>query len=79
VEANSQVCAILGDLNLGVTIGDRRLITVAQSDQYKFDTDQLAVKVTQRIDINVHDAGNADATAANRVAGPYVGLITAAS
>lgn len=78
-EANSQVCAILGDLNLGVTMGDRRLITVAQSDQYKFDTDQLAVKVTQRIDINVHDAGNADATAASRVAGPYVGLITAAS
>ncbi len=79
VEANSQVCSLLGDLNKGVALGDRRMITIAMSDQYKFDTDQLAVKATQRIDIKVHDVGNASATAASRVPGPIVGLITAAS
>lgn len=78
-EANSQVCTLLGDLNKGVALGDRRMITIAVSDQYKFDTDELAVKVTQRVAINAHDVGNADSTAANRVPGPIVGLITAAA
>jgi HK97 family phage major capsid protein len=78
-EANDQVCSLLGDLYLGVSFGDRRQITTAYSSDYKFAEDQLAIRVTQRIDINVHDVGNADATAANREAGPIVGLLTAAS
>lgn len=78
-EANSQICTVLGDLQLGTLFGDRRQITTAYSSEYKFAEDQLAIKVTQRVDINVHSVGNADATAANREPGPIVGLITAAS
>lgn len=78
-EANSQVCALLGDLGLASLFGDRRQLSIAYSSEYKFAEDQLAIKGTQRVDINVHDVGNADATAANRVPGPIVGLITAAS
>lgn len=78
-EANSQVCALLGDLSLAAMFGDRRQLSLAYSTDYKFAEDQLAIRGTQRIDINVHSVGNADATAANRVAGPVVGLITAAS
>lgn len=72
-EANSQIPAVLGDLALASKLGDRRELTIAISDQYKFAEDQLAIRGTQRIDINVHDVG--DATNA----GPVVGLITAAS
>jgi hypothetical protein len=39
----------------------------------------LTLRGTQRYDINVHDVGNASATASLRQPGPIVGLITAAS
>ncbi|TXH18421.1 MAG: phage major capsid protein [Hyphomicrobiaceae bacterium] len=78
-EANSQVCALLGDLSLAAAFGDRRQLALAYSADIKFVEDQLAIRGTQRVDINVHDVGNASATATSRVAGPLVGLITAAS
>lgn len=79
VEANSQICAILGDLSLASKFGDRRQTSVFLDPYSLTTTDQLQIRGTQRIDIVVHDVGNADATAANRQAGPVVGLITAAS
>jgi HK97 family phage major capsid protein len=78
-EANSQVPCILGDLNMGVALGDRRGITLALSEHSAFSDDVIEIKGTERFDINVHDVGNADATASNRKPGPIVGLITAAS
>lgn len=78
-DANSQVCALFGNLRLAAMMGDRRRVTVTRSDQYRFAYDDLALKATQRIDINVHSVGNASATASARVAGPVVGLISAAS
>lgn len=72
-EANSQIPVILGNLGLGSKLGDCRELTLSMSDQYRFAEDQLAIKGTQRIDINVHDVGS---TAA---AGPIVGLIMASS
>lgn len=78
VEANSQVPCLLGDLNQAVTFGDRRGITLALSEHSDFANDNIDIKGTERFDINVHDVGNADATAGNRKAGPVVGLITAA-
>jgi HK97 family phage major capsid protein len=78
-EANSQVCALLGDLRLGVTFGDRRETTLALSEHSDFASDLIAIRGTERFDINCHDVGNASATAASRVPGPVVGLITAAS
>lgn len=79
VEANSQVCAVLGDLRFAAMLGDRRQIAVAVSEHANFETDELTLRGTQRIDINVHDVGNASSTASARVPGPVVGLITAAS
>jgi len=72
-EANSQVCALLGNYRLGTAMGDRRALTLALSTEFKFAEDQLAIRGTDRFDINVHDVGNTSA------AGPIVGLITAAS
>lgn len=71
--ANSQVCALLGNFRLGSTFGDRRMLTLALSSDYKFAEDQLAIRGTERFDINIHDVG------ATGTAGPIVGLITASS
>jgi HK97 family phage major capsid protein len=73
VEGNSQVCALLGDLSLAASFGDRRELSLARSLDYRFANDQVAIRGTERIDINVHDVGN------TTDAGPIVGLITAAS
>lgn len=72
-ETVSQVPVVFGDLGLAADFGDRRQTTIRFSDQFAFDTDQIAIKGTERFDINVHDVG--DATNA----GPVVGLVTAAS
>jgi HK97 family phage major capsid protein len=73
VEANSQVCAILGDLSLGARFGSRRGETVSSSEHSRFAYDEIEVKATERFDINVHDVGD------TTDAGPVVGLITAAA
>lgn len=78
-EANSQVCALLGDLTLGAMMGDRRATTLALDNSVYFASDEIALRGTERFDIVAHDVGNASATAASRVPGPIVGLITAAS
>lgn len=78
-EANSQVCALFGDLAMGAKLGDRRQYTVALSEHVRFTADDTVFKATSRFDINVHSVGNASATAADRVPGPIVGLITAAA
>jgi HK97 family phage major capsid protein len=78
-EANSQVCALFGALDLSSLFGDRRMTTIATSEHLNFAEDELAIRGTERFDINNHDVGNASATAADRVPGPIVGLITAAS
>ena len=79
VSATSQVCALLGDLAMAATMGDRRTRTVFTDPYSLSNKDQILVRCTERIDINVHDVGNASATAGLRVPGPVVGLITAAS
>lgn len=80
-EANSQVALLYGNLAQGAMFGDRRGVTIKQTDSNDtdFEEDLMAIKGTERFDINVHDVGNASATAADRKAGPIVGLITAAS
>ena len=89
VEANSQVCCVLGDLSLAADMGDRAGTTLSFSDQASiadgsatinlFQSRQKAVLAAMRYDINCHDVGNASGTASARVPGPVVGLITAAS
>lgn len=84
-EANDQVCCLLGDLSLAADFGDRRITTIAFSDSATvgsvnvFESDEIAVRGTERFDINVHDVGDQNATAASQNPGPIVGLLTAAS
>lgn len=72
-EANSQVCAILGDLKLGAFLGERKGLEIERSDQRYFDTDQVGIRGLQRISIDPYGVGDTEE------AGPIVGLITAAS
>lgn len=60
---------LFGDIALACTFGDRRGMTVARSTEYKFAEDQIAIKATERFDINVHDIGS------TTVAGPVVALM----
>ncbi|MGK3946559.1 hypothetical protein ABK046_50400, partial [Streptomyces caeruleatus] len=62
-----------GDLAMASALGSRKEISVAMSDQYRFNQDQLAIRATQRYDINVHSLGSTSA------AGPLIVLKTPAS
>jgi HK97 family phage major capsid protein len=76
VAATNQVCLLLGDLRMATTFGDRRRTSMAMSDSAyvgstsMFETDQIAIRGTERFDINVHDVGSTTAR------GPVVGIIT---
>lgn len=91
--AATSVVALLGDLRLACSFGERRQTSIKVSDVASvggvstFETDQLAIRGTERLDIVVHDVGESSATSmANArdpqigpVAGPIVGLATAAT
>jgi HK97 family phage major capsid protein len=72
-EANSQIVAVLGDLKLGAYLGERREIEIARSVDALFTKDQVAIRGTERIDVNAHGVGD------TTDAGAIVGLITAGS
>lgn len=59
-----------GDLRMGVLFGNRRGITLSSTMDRYFEYDQLAIKGTERFDINVHGAGGAS------TAGPIIMLST---
>jgi HK97 family phage major capsid protein len=67
--ANSAV-ALFGDLTLAASFGDRRQTTIQISDAAlnAFEQDELAIRGTERFDINVHDTGS------STVSGPIVAL-----
>jgi HK97 family phage major capsid protein len=58
-----------GDLGMAVTMGERRGISIQTSNERYFEYDQVAIKATERFDINVHDIGD------STTAGPFVALI----
>lgn len=78
-EANSQIPVTFGNHSMAGMFGDRRMETIEFSDQVSvggqsvWERDQVAVKGTQRFDINIHDFGT------NSAAGPVCGLETASS
>jgi HK97 family phage major capsid protein len=78
-DANSQIAAILGDLTMGAVMGDRRSRTLFTDPFSLSANDQIAVRGTERIDIIIHDVGNAHATPASRVPGSIVALISASA
>lgn len=55
---NGAVMIGFGNLRQAVTMGDRRGIRVALSNDQYFSEDQIAIKGTERFDINVHDLGS---------------------
>ena len=81
VPAVGQIPLLFGNIASGVMFGDRRGVTVKQTDSNDddFENDLQSVKMTERFDIVVHDVGNASATASARKAGPIVVLRTKAS
>jgi Predicted phage phi-C31 gp36 major capsid-like protein len=81
VSAVNQVCALFGSIPLSSKMGDRRAFQVKTSDQAGslWTNDQLGIKATQRLDINVHDVGNNNSDATLWEMSPMVGLITASS
>lgn len=78
-DTTSQIILLFGDLTLSSDFGDRRQTTIRFSDsavvgdESVFENDEMAVIGTTRFDINNHSLGTAS------VAGPMIGLITAAS
>jgi HK97 family phage major capsid protein len=65
--------AYLGDLRLAATMGTRRGISIDVDPSRYFEFAQLAIRGTQRFDLNVHEKGTAS------VAGPVIMLSTPAS
>jgi HK97 family phage major capsid protein len=78
-QANTQVCALLGDFSLGAAFGDRQQDSIAFSEhayvnsESVFERDQIAIRGIERFDINVHDVGSSSSP------GPIVGLQTLGS
>lgn len=72
-EANSQICALLANLNMGAYLGDRRAVRFDRSRDVYFTTDQIGLRATRRHAIDVFGVGDTTDP------GPIMGLITAAS
>jgi HK97 family phage major capsid protein len=70
-DLSGSVMLLFGDLSLAAMLGERRTVTISKSElgPSTFDTDQVAWRCTERVDINVHDLGD------NTTAGPIVGLV----
>ena len=64
---NVQV-AYFGDLGMAATMGTRRGVTLRADESIYFAQDALALRVTERFDINIHERGTASA------AGPIIAL-----
>ena len=72
-EANNQICAILGDLQMGAYLGERRELRLDRSNEVYFAKDAIGFRGTQRIAVNAFGVGDTSDP------GPIVGLITAAT
>lgn len=68
-DLSDKAMILFGDIGLAATFGNRRGMAVARSTEYKFAEDQIAIKATERFDINIHDIGNTS------VPGPVVALM----
>jgi HK97 family phage major capsid protein len=65
--------AYLGDLQMAASMGTRRGVSIAVDASRYFEFDQLAIKGTERFDLNVHEKGTASE------AGPVIMLSTPGS
>lgn len=58
---NATCMVLFGDLSMAAIMGNRRDITIGLSDQRYWEEDQIGIKVSERIDINVHSVGSTTA------------------
>jgi hypothetical protein len=74
--AINQIVMLFGDLSLSTDFGDRRQTTISFSEnatvdgESVFERDEVAVRGTERYDINTHDVGSSSTR------GAVVGLIS---
>ena len=70
--ATTGICALFGDLAMAADFGDRRETSIAVSDSAlnAFEQDEIAIRGTERLDINVHSVGDSS------TAGPLVAIKT---
>ena len=79
VSATTGICCYFGDLGAAAKFGDRRQTRIEMSDSAvvggvsMFETDEIAIKGTERFDINVHERGTSTSSDAG---GPINALIT---
>lgn len=72
VDYSGLVVCLFGNLRRAAMLGDRRGVRIQVLGEKYATTDQIGIKGTERVDINVHDVGTVDA------AGPIVALCGAA-
>lgn len=68
-DLSDKVMLMFGDASSAISMGTRRGVTLATSQDRYFESDMLAIRGTERFDINVHDIGDATTP------GPLVALI----
>jgi HK97 family phage major capsid protein len=54
----STILAYFGDLRLGATYGTRRSMNTQVSTERYFETDEIAIRTTERVAINIHERGD---------------------
>lgn len=69
--STGKVACLFGSMKRAALLGDRRQMSVARSADYLFANDQIAIRATERLDINIVDVGTTS------VAGPVVALMYA--
>ena len=55
---DTELMLLFGNLKMAATLGDRRQFEIALSTDRYFELDQIAIRATERFDINVHDLGD---------------------
>jgi HK97 family phage major capsid protein len=50
---------LFGDLRMAATMGTRNGVSLLTSEHAYFEYDQLAIRGTERFDINIHETGDA--------------------
>lgn len=63
------IMVAFGDFSMGILLGDRHGIRMSVSEEAFWTQDQIGVRSTERIDVKVHDLGDATDP------GPIVGLL----
>lgn len=76
-DISDTIMLFFGDLAMAADFGDRRGVMIAASEHVYFATDELAIRGTERFDINVHSVGDTSSTGPSgtvTTGGPLVGL-----